>query len=131
MRKPRKAAGQDAPGKVCGFRLDETCAERLRAMADRFATTPSQYARAVLTTHLSGDGKVPAGTPTEQALDELGTFLRQVRDEIVAEAEWQRQRLESLTARVSALDDRVKALGEHVVDVDQRLANFLANVDPV
>jgi hypothetical protein len=97
-------------------------------LAERFATTPNQYAKAVVTSHLLG-GK--AESPPEQALNELGEFLRQIRDEFQQEAERQRQRLDALAARVNTLISHTNALTKRVLEVDQRLANFLERVDPV
>jgi hypothetical protein len=137
MSRRRKNVGsEDQPAvKVYGFRLDETCDQRLREVADRFATTPSRYAKAVLTTHLLGHGtsseETPSGTPLAHGLDDLGTFLRQVRDELLQAAEDQGKRLDALTARVNALTTHVNALTKRVGEIDGRLADFLTRVEPM
>jgi hypothetical protein len=130
-RRKNPGAKVSATPRVCGFRLDERCDQKLREKADRFATTPNQYARAVLTTHLLGDATEPTATPAAEGLDELGTFLHQVRDELLLEAERQGKRLDAFTGRVNALAERVKDLIERVQEVDQRLADFLTRVEPM
>lgn len=133
MSRRSKHAGAEtrATLKVCGFRLDERCDGRLREVAGRFGTTPSKYAKAVLTTHLLGDGPEPAGTPAAPALDDLGAFLHQVRDELFQEAERQGKRVDALTARVNALVANVNVLAQRVGEVDKQLADFLARVEPM
>jgi hypothetical protein len=136
-RRKGKDAGADNQSavRVCGFRLDEACDKRLREMAELYATTPNQYARAVLTAHLKGNGAgaadTPSATPSAFSLDELGTFLFQVRDQLIGESEGQGKRLDAVTARVNALVAHINALTKRVVEVDQRLAEFLARVEPL
>jgi hypothetical protein len=114
--------------KVIGFRLDESTEQKLIEMANRFATTPSKYARAVLTTHLLEDRASPADTLTAESLDELGAFLRQIRDDLLLDAERQGKRLDSVAVKLNAVAAHLNALTKQVVEVDKRLANFLAGV---
>jgi hypothetical protein len=130
-RRKNPEARNSARPKVCGFRLDEQCDQKLQEVATRFATTPSQYARAVLTTHLLGGTAETANTLRSAAVDEFGTFLHQVSKELQEEAERQWKRLDALTARVNALTEHVKDLIERVQEVDQRLADFLTRVEPM
>src|SRR5690242_18628305 len=112
MSKRRKNEGSEGEAKlkVYGFRLDEPCDQKLREMAAVFGTTPSLCAKGILTKQLLANGTSPspngsaapaAGTPSAQDLNELGTFLRQVRDELIEEAERQGKRLDALTARLN------------------------------
>jgi hypothetical protein len=129
----RRKHGEKASAKqkVRGFRLEERCDQKLCEAASLFATTPNQYARAVVTTHLEGGTTEHPNTLPPAALDQFGTFLHQVRDELLEEAERQGKRLDALTARVNALTEHVKDLVERVQEVDQRLADFLTRVEPM
>jgi hypothetical protein len=66
---------------------------------------------------LSADGKEAVPSPAILALDELGRYLTQIRDELKEEAERQRKCLDALTARLQALY--------------KLLADFLANTEKV
>ena len=124
----------------CSDQVARSICAALAACSSRFATTPSRYAKAVVTNHLLGDRAGAAAASPAPAPDELqlGTFLRQVRDELLGEGERQGKRLDALAARVSALAARAEALTAHVQaltarvqEVDQRLADFLTRVEPL
>jgi hypothetical protein len=134
-RRTRKSgATENGSGKVYGFRLDDAAAEqRLSDLANRFATTPSKYAKAVLTSHLVGEPKATPADGAASGFDELqlGTFLRQVRHELLAEAERQGKRLDASTARMNVFASKMEALAARVEQVHHLLADFLARTEPL
>jgi hypothetical protein len=133
MSRRRKNAGREAPeaSRVCGFRLDELADQKLRELAERHGTSPNQYAKGVLTTHLRSTGTAPAAPATTQGLDEFGTFVGQVRDEVLGAIEGLEKRFDAVAARLNALANHLMALTEQVGQVDERLAEFLARVEPM
>jgi len=113
----RRQNNDAATSKVCAFRLDDATDKALVDLATTFGTTPNKYAQAIVRKHLSANGKETVPSSATLALDELGRYLTQIRDELIAEAENQRKCLDALTSRLQALYTL--------------LADFLANTEKV
>lgn len=114
--------------KVCGFRLDEESQQKLQELAERFSTTPSKYARGIVTSHLQGKESVESSAHN---FDELGAYLHQVRDELLLATDRGHKRLEALASHLHALTTHINALTKRVSEIDARLATFLSQVQPM